>query len=219
MGSRCDVIGETGLQFYGRMAASISHEIKNALAIINENAGLLEDYTLMGMEGMPIDLERLKTFGGRIGNQVRRADAIVQNLNRLAHSIDESVKNVDLADVLVFVAALAHRFASARGVTLESRPSQRPVVIATSPFFLENLVWLCLDFAMDAVGSGKTVGLVADQTEDGGLIKLTLQEFPKATAPFPGERENALLNALEAELSTDVNAGEIVIKLPGRTGR
>ena len=29
-----DMIGETGLQFYGKTAASLSHEMKNALAVI-----------------------------------------------------------------------------------------------------------------------------------------------------------------------------------------
>ena len=44
---------ETSLQFFGRVSASISHELKNVLAIINENAGLLEDFTLMGDRGIP----------------------------------------------------------------------------------------------------------------------------------------------------------------------
>ena len=39
-------VGLGGIQFFGKMAASISHEIKNVLAIINENAGLLEDICL-----------------------------------------------------------------------------------------------------------------------------------------------------------------------------
>jgi hypothetical protein len=44
------------------MTASISHEIKNVMAIINESAGLLEDYSLMAEKGMPIDPERLKVY-------------------------------------------------------------------------------------------------------------------------------------------------------------
>ena len=38
----------TGLQFFGKMTASISHEIKNVMAIINESAGLLDDYCFYG---------------------------------------------------------------------------------------------------------------------------------------------------------------------------
>jgi hypothetical protein len=43
MSAKLEIVAETGLQFFGKMTASISHEIKNVLAIINENAGLLED--------------------------------------------------------------------------------------------------------------------------------------------------------------------------------
>jgi hypothetical protein len=55
MREKLDPIAETGLQFYGKITASVSHEIKNVLAIINENAGLLEDFTFMADRGKPID--------------------------------------------------------------------------------------------------------------------------------------------------------------------
>ena len=63
MGVQPDIIAETGLQFFGRISASISHELKNVLAIINENAGLLEDLTSMADRGKPIDSARLKAIG------------------------------------------------------------------------------------------------------------------------------------------------------------
>ena len=82
MDSDWDIIGKEGLQFFGKISASISHEIKNVLAIINENAGLLEDFTLMAEKGRPIDMERFKTVAGKIRGQVGRADGIVKNFNR-----------------------------------------------------------------------------------------------------------------------------------------
>lgn len=221
MSCRCDMIGETGLQFYGKMTASMSHEIKNVLAIINENAGLLEDFTLMADRGMPIDAGRLKTLAGKVIKQVERADGIVKTMNRFAHSIDESVKNVELDETLKFVATLFGRLAFVRGVTLEVEPGASPVTIATRSFFLENLVWLCLDFAMDATGGGKTVGLRAEQTENGARLKLTqLQGLSeRTTSAFPGERETALLDALRAELAINVRAAEIVLILPRDIGQ
>lgn len=55
----------SGIQFFGKMSASISHEIKNVLAVINENAGLLEDICFMADRGKPIDTPRLKKNSGR----------------------------------------------------------------------------------------------------------------------------------------------------------
>jgi C4-dicarboxylate-specific signal transduction histidine kinase len=109
MSNDWELIGRTGLAFFGKMTASISHEIKNVLAIINENAGLLEDITLMAERGIPINLDRLKTQAERIKNQIRRADVIVKNMNRFAHSVDESLMSVDLAELLEFLAALSRR--------------------------------------------------------------------------------------------------------------
>ena len=34
-----NLVGQSGLTYFGRTTASISHELKNALAIIKENAG------------------------------------------------------------------------------------------------------------------------------------------------------------------------------------
>jgi signal transduction histidine kinase len=83
-----NVLGEAGLQFFGKMSASISHEIKNALAIINESAGLLDDLSLRAERGIPVEPERLKKQAGNILKQIRRADGIIQNMNKFAHSID-----------------------------------------------------------------------------------------------------------------------------------
>jgi len=210
-----DTICEVGLQFFGKMTASISHEIKNALAIINENAGLLEDFALMAGKGKPIKPERLEILAGTVMRQIRRADGIIKNMNTFAHSVDESVKSTDLGETVEMVALLSHRFASMRGVSLQPSPPPRPVMITTNPFFLKTLVWLCLDFAMGAAGDDRTVGLMAEETENGARIRLTklagLKESPLDT--FPSERQKAVLSVLSAELAVNVADGEIVITL------
>ena len=95
MSSKSDIISETGLQFFGKVSASISHEIKNVLAIMNENAGLLEDYTRMLENGKPINTERFKTLAGKVLKQIQRADGIVKRLNRFAHSVENFAISVD----------------------------------------------------------------------------------------------------------------------------
>ncbi|MDY6988840.1 MAG: sensor histidine kinase [Thermodesulfobacteriota bacterium] len=210
-----DIIGETGLQFYGKTAASLSHEIKNALAIMNENAGLLDDFAAMAEAGAPIDPGRLKSLAGKVIKQIRRADGIVATMNRFAHSVDESVKDVDLREIVEFVATLSRRLASMRGVTLESGGGHSPVTITTNPFFLQNLVSLCLDFAMAAAGGGKRIGLTAEETADGARVSFAgvegLGEVPAGT--FPGEPEKNLLEALRGQMTLDAEAGELVLAL------
>ncbi|MDY6838611.1 MAG: histidine kinase [Thermodesulfobacteriota bacterium] len=210
-----DIIGQTGLQFYGKTAASLSHEIKNALAIMNENAGLMEDFVAMSEGGAPIDPGRLKSLAAKVIKQIRRADGIVATMNRFAHSVDESEKDVDLHELVDFVVTLSRRLAFMGGVTLEPRRGRSPVTITTNPFFLQNLISLCLDFAVGAAGSGKTIGLAAEETADGSLVRFTgveaVAELPVGT--FPGEREKRLLEALRGRMSLDAEAGELILTL------
>jgi len=216
MDYKWNIIGEQGLQFFGKMSTSISHEIKNALAIINENAGLLKDYSLMADKGKSIDPERLKTLADKVMKQIRRADKIVENLNMFAHSVDESIQSVDLGDTVDFMSKLVARLAFIKSVTLEPKPAISPIIIMTNPFFLENLIWLCLDFAMNTAEDGKNIGLITEKTEQGAMIKFThLQDLPKASLDkFPGEKEKALAEALDAEIAVNIDAGEIIITLP-----
>ena len=146
-----------GLQFFGKMTASISHEIKNVMAIINESAGLLEDYGMMAEKGIPIDPEKLKVVSGRVSKQIHRAEGIIKNMNSLAHSVDELHKSVDLGETLKLSIGLAQRLADMKSVKLDLQPPRDIVTIITSPFHLLNILWQVLDFAMGASGEGKTV--------------------------------------------------------------
>ena len=221
MRDNLDTIAETGLQFFGKMTASISHEIKNVLAIINENAGLLEDLTLMADRGMPIEPERLKKLSQAVMKQIGRADTIVKNMNRFAHSADESFKSVELNDTLELVILLSNRFASMRSVTLEPKLQTAPVKIKTFPFLLMNLIWLCLDSAMDAAGDDKIVEVVSQKTETGAQIRFRrlggLAEAPLDT--FPAERERNLLNLLRAEFMISAENNEFVVELAADINR
>jgi signal transduction histidine kinase len=208
-------IAVTGLQFFGQMSASISHEIKNVLAIVNENAGLLEDLTLMADRGKPIDPARLKLMAAANKKQIRRADGIIKNMNRLAHSIDQTVTKIELNETINLLIGLTARIADMRGVQVDLQLPENPVKFQTAPFFLMNLLWLCLDFSMSASGNEKRIELVVEETENGvriqfrrlaGLSKLLLETFP-------ADREKILLAVLDATLMTELEREEVVLRL------
>ena len=215
MSGEIGVTGETGLRFFGMMTASISHEIKNVLAIINENAGLMCDLTQMMMKSGAVDLERIHSLAGRFGAQVIRADNIIRNLNQFAHSIEEPLKEIDLRDSLELAVALSHRFASMRGVTLDLCLSDEPIDIKTNPFFLINLIWLCLDFAMDVAGRWKTVHIHCEKNQsqiDIGFTGLDdLKEMKEK--PLFNDQGKMILKILNAALSIDDGGHSMKITL------
>ena len=221
MSAKIEFVAETGFHFFGKMIASISHEIKNVLAIINENSGLLEDLAFMAEQGASIESQRLKNMSQVVSRQVSRADAIIKNMNRLAHSVDESIKIIDLNDLLELLLDLSSRFVSMRGVAVQPKLEESPVKVKTASFFLINLLWLCLDFAMDAAGEAKVVKLNTQKTEAGACVFFKgLGGLAGASLKrFPAEPEKSLCDLLGAELEVRSNNGEIVVTIAADIGR
>lgn len=215
--SLADTVNETELKFIGKIYASISHEVKNVLAVMTENAGLVEDLCLMtDNKGIPLDTERIITLARRILYQIKRADSIADNINIFAHSMDEIKQRIDIRDLLALIVRLSERIVSARGITLSVETGVKPVKVATNQFVLQTMVWLCLDFAMSAAGEAKAISVVVEEQGNGALFRFTglkkLSAIPAGS--FPAEKEKAFLELLHAEIRTDVEREEFLLILP-----
>jgi len=202
-------IGDCGLHCFGSISASISHELKNALAIINENAGLLEDLSLMAEKGRPLDPVRLKSLAANIGKQIQRADGIIRNMNRFAHSADEPVSCIDLGETLALTVALSARLAAMKSVTLNYIPPPQPINVTTRLFYIENLVWLCLKEIFESAGAEKEITLALRSQPEGAAVV-----FSPADAPITEAGAIKLLDYLKAAQSTDSRNRELIITLP-----
>lgn len=218
MHDRHDSADTLGLHFFGNMTASISHELKNALAIVNENGGLLGDLALLMEKGRPLDPERLKTISGNIRKQVQRADDIVRRLNRFAHSAHEPATTGDVAEILEFTVALAARLATMKGVTMTVAQGA-PVPLETRPFLLENLLWLCLKQLFVLAEGSQSVEFTAEAAGADVLIGLRFGEGLAATEIEKRvvREGQPLLAELQAELRSD--AGRLFVKIPQKTAR
>jgi C4-dicarboxylate-specific signal transduction histidine kinase len=218
MGLQLDAVGETGLKFYGKICAALTHEMKNALAIINENVGLLEDYNLMTQRGTPLTPERFNVLSRRMVEQVDRANTLLKVMNQFSHGVDTWVEEVDLNELLSFVSMLSQRFAAQRRVSVEVESPGQEVTVTTSPFLLQNLIWCCMDFAMDAMGTGNDLRLKAESTPGGGQVTLSASNDSLADAVDRLSQycEGALVDALQVKIETDTRSGPLVLILPKR---
>jgi len=216
MPSNTDTVGIAGLRFFGQMSASISHEIKNVLAIINENAGLLKDYTLMAEKGLDLNPHQVGVKADKITAQVARADEIIKKMNLLAHSIDQDRQEVNPILILKLMMALSERMAAMKNIKLELSAASESMFITTALFFLENLISLCLEFALNVMDEGSVLKLECKKTERGALIRFKqLNKFSaEQSADFPDDAAAALATALQADLFTDPALGELTIALP-----
>jgi len=200
-----------GFHFFGKITASISHEIKNALAIINESAGLLEDFSLLAEQGRPIDPGRLKILAVSVLKQVRRADELVKRMNRFAHSADQPVSRIDLGEIVGLTASLAQRLALLREASLEFAPPGKEQGVATRPFLLANLIWCCLEHLLTR--GSKAISLTLEERGEQVVIRVSGRADGAAVPDqsFPGAPETALLLALPAELRIEDSEGERVL--------
>jgi signal transduction histidine kinase len=212
-------IAAKGLQFFGTMIASISHEMKNRMAIINENAGLLEDLVQMHESGRPLSPERLTRLAGAIKSQIANADGIIKKLNRLAHSVDDDRRSTEVGDTLSLTAALFQRLAGQRAIKLEALDPPEPVTVTTSPFFLIYLIGSCLDAGIQAGEPDQTLSLDCARTPDGAEIRLTGAKPLNLTADALMTADRAALAAqLGAEVTHDSKGNRILIRIPKHNG-
>jgi signal transduction histidine kinase len=202
-------IRECGLHCFGSISASISHELKNALAIINENAGLLEDLSFMAEKGRPLDPARLKSLASNIAKQIQRADGIIRNLNRFAHCADEAVRIIDLGDTLTLTVALSSRLAAMKSVTLNFEPPPQPIYVTTHLFYLQNLIWLCLKEIFERAGVEKEITLTIRPQQEGTAVIFSPVDVPVTDGSFI-----SLLNYLKAAQFADSRCRELFITLP-----
>ncbi len=212
MNGNYDCIGESGLRFFGKVSASISHELKNVLAIINENAGLIEDLTFAAERGAAIDPARLSNACRNFYKQIHRADDILKNMNRFAHSVDQLEATVNLVDLTGLVASLAGRLAAMKKLIIEVTPPAQPIMISTKPFLLENLIWLFLEMAIGTAGAPGTVALIPELAAEGCLLRVTglAPLDPNWAAKMP---PNEMLEALGARIDARTGATELTVHL------
>lgn len=205
-----------GLHFFGVMTASISHELKNALAIINENAGLLGDLALLAEKGRPLEPERLKVQAERIRQQVRRADDIIRRLNRFAHSAHEGPTGTDIYEVLEFTLALAARLAAMKSVSLTVQGGP-PLQLEVRLFQLGNLLWLYLQQVLAVVPDGPSgVVFAASDAGEAVMVSLRCDKVPATAIVAAVEQEGQpLLMTLGATVHLETDT--LLLRIPKRS--
>lgn len=204
------------LKFFGAVGASISHEMKNVLAIINEMMGLLDDLSRMAASGRALDFDRLQQIASRMKTQIQRGNEIMRDLNRLAHSMDHDQQSVELMDMAGFVASLAKRRASMNQVNLEATAGTEPVSLTTNAFALEHLLWACLEQALKIAGQGATIRISAEKGAAGPCIHFgPLESIDRNDLdPFFNNQTEALAERLGAELIAEPSVKELILQLP-----
>jgi signal transduction histidine kinase len=202
-----------GLAFFGRIAASVSHELKNHLAVINEQTGLMSDLLLMAGQGKPPPVQRLTCLSRDIAEQVGKADQTLRMFGRFSHSVDQQHCPVDLFDLSETIIGIAGRLAASKGVLLSRQGGTAQVIVRTSPFLLVQMVFLCLEhlLALAKGGGDLRIGAFGDSGQAGVDLCFAGHPIePMGSSPW----HDMLLEILHARILCLQEQSTIRIEMP-----
>ncbi len=203
------------LAFFGKVNASISHELKNVMAIISETAGLLGDLADMASAGSPVEPGVLKNCTASIVEEIQRGYAVIRQMNLFAHSIDSPLKSVDLREVLDLVTRLAGFLSFAGKARVEAGAGGDPVVW-TCPFLLQTVFYQALVRAYESAGPGAEV-TVTLRSEGDTAWTVTFSGFEAGTAArFPDDACARAAEAIGIGIRVDADAGRWELEVPCR---
>ncbi len=164
---------EHGLAFNGKITASLSHELNNAVAIINEYNGLLADMVEAAKQGIPLDDKKLNRSTKKIGMQIERSQDLIKRLNRFAHSSDSFNTEVNIGELLELIVSLSQRLAGLKSMDLEFEVPLENINFRTNPFYLQLAVFTCFEIFMDDPDNNRHIRIETDKKDNDLVINIS----------------------------------------------
>jgi len=193
MNDTINFINMEGLKFSGRVNASISHELKNILAIISETVGFSNDLTDLAKQGEDLKLSLLENCNNSIAEDVQRGFATIKQMNRFAHSVDVPIKEIDIVETLELTVKLSGYLSFASKVQIQDSDKEIGSIL-TCPFLLQNLIYKILIFTYESVGPDGDIHIRLNSQKNEGthlifsnLSQLTLKGFPTQDIQKPAD--------------------------------
>ncbi len=208
-----NLFGYDSLAFFGKVNASISHELKNVMAIISETAGLLEDLSDMTSTGTPIDPDMLKSCTGSIMEEIQRGFSTIRQMNRFAHSVDTPSESVNLMDMLDLVINLSGYLSFSRKTYLRPCEGFTPVA-TTCPFLLQGIIYETLVYAFKTTGPDAEITISIQPRNDSAWRII----FPSLNVSgfhvFPDVLTKAMADLIGVAIHCDSTADSLELDVP-----
>jgi signal transduction histidine kinase len=164
------------LMFFGKVNASISHELKNILAIISETAGLMSDLMELAAQGKKVEPNTLLTCSRDIMEEIQRGFLTIKRMNTFSHSVDEVVREINIYDMLDMVIDIVGYLSYTGKVQVNKQPSEEGV-IRTCPFRLQHVVYGVLTAVFQKIGAegAITIAVVPEDDHHIGICFLDIR--------------------------------------------
>ena len=148
------------------MARGIAHEIRTPLAVSSSAAQFLMEDDLVP--------EFRRECAEKIHSGIRKASTIIENLLRFAHpSADKSKTPLDLLRVVKEALTLVDHQAKVQNIEIRTHFPPEPCQVLGVPSLLEQVFINLLLNAINAMPSGGTVDVLAEQAPGDVLLRVT----------------------------------------------
>ncbi|GAB6906233.1 Histidine kinase A domain-containing protein [Desulfosarcina cetonica] len=208
-----DLFGYDSLAFFGRVNASISHELKNIMAIISETAGLLSDLSAMAQAGTPISADMITSSTESIIEEIQRGFTTIRQMNRFAHSVDTPVVSIDLMEILDLVRNLSEYLSFAGKTNLHGVPGGTPMA-QTSPFILQAILYQAVVQTFQHTGPQASLD-ISVQAPDASTWRIRFDGFSvKEFETFPDARTERMAESIGVAIHWDRATDRLEIDVP-----
>jgi len=203
------------LAFIGRILSCYTHEVNNYLAIIKETGGLMKDIVRI-KKGKIADEKQFFGLIDGVEEQIGRATAITDYLNRFAHRMEKGVTTVSINDLIDELLALMGRLAYRKRLTFRKELGSGLPEAVLDPNLFHYLLFCILDSRMCDLDRNGVV-CVGSSFSDGCYRIKVCTEGARIAAPGASESEQSAgrheaASALDATVSE--TGGESVITIP-----
>lgn len=213
MKTALELLGYDSLAFFGRVNASISHELKNIMAIISETAGLLSDLSEMASPGSPIDPRMLKNTADSIMEEIQRGFTTIRQMNRFSHSVDSPVVTVDLMEILDLVCHLSGYLSFTGKIDLNPWVGETPKV-QTCPFLLQAVVYQTLVESFKQGGANSALKISLQPEADTGWVIVFAGSAAGEHGGFPDNQTQKAALSIGVTIHLEQAGGQLKLHVP-----
>jgi C4-dicarboxylate-specific signal transduction histidine kinase len=147
--------------FYGKVTANVTHELQNVLAIIKENAGLIEDFMQFQMN--PEQLEdfeiNLKNILGKIKKQTIRGGNLTTALNGFAHTTDRVEAQIHIYTALEKLLFLTNRLFLLQGIEVNLEKCEKSPSIVIDHVLFQTIILMSIECLMEIPDVKSNIGI------------------------------------------------------------
>jgi len=208
---------EAQLRFIGKILATLSHELKNHLAIIKEYSGLIQDLVEAGKMPAAGPADQYVSSVHSIHRQIDKTLELLRFFNRFSHRMDTSQSVYGVNEAVEELLALIYRLANQKKILLESDFHPALPQVAGNPALLQFSLFCLIDDAMSRLEKNGSLVLRTGLTKDAITITLIVQgTLRSGVEKHPVCTDEACCEALRclgAE-SSRTAGGEVTLVIP-----